>query len=110
MTKSFLLAAALTLATAAALPAMAGEGNGEPFPSRASGVTTQVARLAPDVGSASYPNVYGRAGSNLAASAGDVTGLSNESPVQSANSEPRGFTLGTMAFVSQPSRLAALGQ
>ena len=102
MTKSFILAAALTFA---ALPAMAQEGNGDPFALRTPGVTTIVtAQFVPDVGSASYPDVRGRPGSAVFASTDPVVGLSNESPVQTANSQPVGFTAGTELYASVPNR------
>ena len=102
MTKSFFLAAALTLA---ALPVMAQEGNGNPFPLRTPGVSTIVtAQSVPDVGSSAYPDVRGRPGSALFASAGPVVGLSNEAPVQTANSQPVGFTDGTELYASVPNR------
>lgn len=102
MTKSFILAAALTLA---ALPVLAQEGNGNPFPLRTPGVTTIVtAQSVPDVGSAAYPDVRGRPGSALFASSEPVVGSSNEAPVQTANSQPDNFTVGTELYASVPNR------
>ena len=113
MTKSFLVAASLTLSALAlgAGPALAQEGNGNPFPLRTPGVTTIVtAQSVPEVGSASYPDVRGRPGSALFASAEPVVGLSNEAPVQTANSQPVGFTDGTAAYASVPGRVRFASQ
>lgn len=98
MFKTILFAA---LASAAlTLPAVAGEGNGEPFPFRSRGVTTTVsqAQLA-DVGSNAYPNVAGRPGTVLNLFAGGVVPeTGSEQPIQTANSLPRGFEAGMPAF------------
>ncbi len=95
--KTILLAAALT---ALALPAFAGEGNGEPFPNYSTNQTTiKVLQQRADVGSAAYPNVVGRAGSALNVVAGDIvpdTGA--EQPIQTTNSLPRGFEQGMQAY------------
>lgn len=102
MTKSFIVAAALTLL---AVPAFAQEGNGNPFPLRTPGVSTLVSGAQPaDLGSAAYPDVRGRAGSALQGSVSPVVGLANEAPVQSANSQPVGFTDGTGFYASVPAR------
>ncbi len=84
------------------LPAMAGEGNSEPFPNSAGTITTHTALTAPqlaDTGSAAYPNPRGRPGSDLPRLAGDVLpGNGSEGAVQTANSLPGHFEAGTVAY------------
>ena len=109
MTKSFFVAAALTLL---AVPAFAQEGNGSPFPNRVPGVSTAVrtAQYASlGMGQEVYPDVRGRPGANLFVSLEPVVGLANEAPVQTANSEPVGFTNGTAAYASIPARMLLAG-
>ncbi len=89
-------------ATALALPALAGEGNGEPFPMYDAGTTTAARSMHTDVGSNAYPGVAGRSGSGLnlyAAGVVPVTG--SEQPAQTANSLPRGFDRGLPAYVQR---------
>ena len=109
MTKSFFVAAALTLL---AVPAFAQEGNGNPFPNRTPGVSTAV-QAAQYAGSGSgqeaYPDVRGRPGASLFVSSEPAVGLANEAPVQTANSQPAGFTNGTAAFASIPARTPFAG-
>ena len=70
--KTLILAAAVAASLGTA-PAFAGEGNGDPFPFSAQGMTTRTyaapQQLA-DTGSQSYPNVAGRAGTGLENPAG----------------------------------------
>ncbi len=95
--KTILLAAIAV--TALALPAFAGEGNGEPFPNYTNGVTTTVTSQRADVGSAAYPNVVGRPGSALVQFAGDIVpDTGSEQPIQTANSLPRGFERGLPVY------------
>ncbi len=80
-------------------PAMAGEGNGEPFPNYSGSYTTTAAPRYADTGSAAYPNIAGRPGSNLPSLAGDVLPTNgSESVVQTANSLPSHFEEGTVAY------------
>ncbi len=83
-------------------PAMAGEGNSEPFPLNAGSFTTYTSVTAsqvPDTGSAAYPNFAGRPGANLPALAGDVLPSNgSEGAVQTANSLPAHFEEGTVAY------------
>lgn len=111
MFKTILFAA---LASAAlTLPALAGEGNGEPFPYRANGVTTTVTQqrvsyLGSDVGSNSYPDVTGRPGTvtNLVAG-GVVPETGSEQVAQTDNSLPQGFEIGMPAYAQlQPALMA----
>ena len=95
-----------TLLTAAALfglalaPALAGEGNGNPFPGNFGTLTTtgtlpQVA----DTGSNAYPDITGRAGSDLPSLMAEVLPANgSEGAVQTANSLPRGAEEGTVAY------------
>ena len=110
--KTMILAAAiLSLGAATFAPAYAeGEGNGEPFP-----VSIALGQNAPstytygyghrDVGSAQYPDVTGNPGSNLSALANNdvLPAQSNEAIVQTANSLPRGFEDGTVAYAQAKS-------
>ena len=95
--KTILLAA--VAATALALPAFAGEGNGEPFPLYDHGTTTAARSMHTDTGSNAYPSVVGRTGSalNLYA-AGVVPGTGSEQPAQTANSLPSGFERGMPVY------------
>ena len=87
-------------------PAFAGEGNGEPFDNNAAVLPTRTANLfparsyaGPDVGSNSYPHVAGRPGANLTALDNEVLPANgSQGPVQTANSLPRGFEEGTVAY------------
>ena len=112
MTKTILAAAALfSLGMATLAPAFAAEGNGEPFP----GANFAVTRLAHpaytngyaqrDVGSAQYPSTVGRPGSNLSTLANNevLPAEGNEAVVQTANSLPRGFEEGTVAYAQAQS-------
>ncbi len=88
--KTILLAAAAVAALV--MPALAGEGNGEPFPLYSDGMNTAVALRRADTGSAAYPSIVGRPGSELSLrAAGVVPSTGSEQPVQTANSLPRGF-------------------
>jgi hypothetical protein len=101
MTKVTLFAAALlSLGAAAATPAFAGEGNGNPFPAASFDVTRLPHQMARDVGQNQYPDVVGRPGSNLTALANDqvLPAPGNNQPVQTANSLPRGFEQGTVTY------------
>ena len=108
--KTILLAA--IAATALALPAFAGEGNGEPFPNNVGNLTTTViSSLRADVGSSAYPNLVGRPGSAINVALGEIVPeTGSEQPVQTANSLPRGFEQGMSAYAhltpAQPTRVA----
>ena len=96
--KTILLA--LAAVTLAAAPSFAGEGNSEPFPYRTPGTTTYVAQQVADVGSAAYPDVTGRPGTNLMVATADLVPQSgSEAPVQTANSLPVGAAQGAVAYV-----------
>ena len=101
--------------TAWSLPALAGEGNGEPFPFRSNGVTatTSGPRQSFDVGSSAYPDVAGRAGTTVGlANIGIVPETGSEQSIQTANSLPPGFEDGMPAYAhlwtASPTRLAAV--
>ena len=90
---------AATLFSLAALPAFAGEGNGDPFPLRTPGVTTSTQLQTADVGSAQYPDVAGRPGSMFTELASNMMAdVGNEVPVQTANSLPSGFERQMLAY------------
>jgi len=99
--------AALALTSLGLVPAMAGEGTGDPFPYSAGIVTTQTALTAPqvaDTGSAAYPNFAGRPGSDLPLLAGNVLPTSgSEGTIQTANSLPAHFEEGTVAYAQAKS-------
>ena len=89
-------------ATALALPALAGEGRGEPFPLYDTGTTTAARSLHTDAGSNAYPSVVGRPGSGLNLyAAGVVPSTGSEQPVQTANSLPRGFERGLPVYAQR---------
>ena len=98
--KTILLAA--VAATALALPALAGEGNGEPFPLSATGTTTMARSLHTDIGSNAYPRLVGRPGSALNLYAADaMPGTGSEQATQTANSLPRGFERSVPAYAQR---------
>lgn len=100
-----------TLLTAAALfglalaPAMAGEGNGNPFPGNFGTLT--IARSLPqvaDTGSQAYPDVTGRPGSDLPSLMAEVLPTNgSEGTVQTANSLPRDAEEGTVVYAQAQS-------
>ena len=94
--------AAIAVLSFGLAPAMAGEGNGEPFFNNAGSITTRTGLTAPqvaDTGSAAYPNLAGRPGSDLPRLAGNVLPSNgSESAVQTANSLPARFEEGTVAY------------
>ena len=91
--------AALSLATTA----FAAEGNGDPFPFRAPTVTSPATQyVARDTGSQQYPTPNPAFSSSFnGAPILPVNG--SNGPVQTANSLPRGFENGTVAFVQAQS-------
>jgi len=92
-------AALVGLGLTATNPALAGEGNGEPFP-QSFGVTRLSNRVARDIGHSQYPDVTGRPGSNLSVLAdGQVLPApGNEQALQTANSLPRGAEDGMVTY------------
>jgi len=92
-------------------PAFAGEGNGEPFANNEAVLSTRMADpfptpsyAGPDVGSNQYPHVAGRPGTNLTALDDEVLPTNgSQGPVQTANSLPRGFEKGTVAYAQAQS-------
>ncbi len=96
--KTIMLAAVAVAALA--LPAVAAEGNGEPFPNYLSGSTSTVTpSQRADVGSEAFPDVAGRPGLSISvASVGIVPETGTEQPIQTANSLPHGFEQGMPAY------------
>lgn len=89
-------------ATAMALPAFAGEGNGEPFPGYVAGTTATTTMRRADVGSNAYPNVIGRPGSALNLYVADIVpDVGSQQPVQTVNSLPRGFERGLPVYAER---------
>lgn len=100
------LLAAVAVAVLGFSSAYAAEGNSEPFATNTPPAATRIIRQAqaPDTGSAQYPNVIGRPGSNLPLLLGDVLPANgSEGAVQTANSLPRGFEEGTVTYVQAQS-------
>lgn len=80
--------------------AFAGEGNSEPFPYNGpSQVTSNL--LASDTGSQAYPSFTGR--SVVVTAGGTLPTNGSEGIVQTANSLPRGFENGTVAYAQAKS-------
>jgi hypothetical protein len=100
--RAALVASSLIASGLAFAPAMAAEGNSEPFPLNAGSFTTHSGLTRPrvaDTGSEAYPNLAGRPGSDLPALAGDVLPTNgSEGIVQTANSLPAHFEDGTVAY------------
>lgn len=96
--KTILLAAVAVAALA--LPAVAAEGNSEPFANNLTGsITTMTLPQRADVGSEAFPEVAGRPGSSISvASVGIVPETGSEQSIQIANSLPRGFERGMPAY------------
>jgi len=99
MMKTTLLAAAALFGLALA-PAMAGEGQGNPFPGNFGTLT--VSRSLPqvaDTGSQAYPDFTGRPGSDLPSLMAEVLPTDgSEGAVQTANSLPKGAEDGTVVY------------
>ncbi len=99
--KTFILAAIVASSLGFA-PAMAAEGNSEPFPNNAGSFMPHAALTAPQVaetGSEAYPSILGRPGSDLPQLAGNVLPTNgSEGIVQTANSLPAHFEEGTVAY------------
>ncbi len=103
--KTTLLAAAAVFGLSLA-PALAGEGNGNPFPANYGTLTTtQTLPQIADTGSQAYPDLKGRAGSDLPSLQAEVLppNGNGEGAVQVANSLPRGAEEGTVAYAQERS-------
>lgn len=107
--RTILLAALAATVAAWALPALAGEGNGEPFASFGHGTTATIALRRADAGSNAYPNVAGRPGSALNLDAADVVpSAGSQQMVQTANSLPRGFERGLPIYANRRPMLSSI--
>lgn len=95
-----ILLTAMALLGLALPPALAGEGNGNPFPGNFGALaTTRTVQQSADTGSEGYPNLTGRAGSDLPSLfAGMLPTNGSEGAVQTVNSLPRGAEEGTVAY------------
>ena len=105
-TTLFAAAAALSLVAATATHAASGgAGNGDPFPFRAPGMTVVVnPHSYTDTGSIAYPDLTGRPSQVVTAgSPGVVPMTGGQGGVETANSLPRGFQDGTVAYAQQQS-------
>ena len=102
--KTALLAAvaALSLATATA---HAARGDSDPFPFRAPGITmVSPPAYAADTGSQAYPDLTGRP--SQVVTAGEFDGMpmtGSQAGIETANSLPRGFQDGTVAYAQEQS-------
>ena len=95
------LLAAVALFGLSLAPALAGEGNGDPFPGNFGTLTiTQTLPQVADTGSAAYPDVTGRPGSDLPSLQAEVLppNGNGQGAIQTANSLPRGAEEGTVAY------------
>lgn len=106
--KTILLAAIAV--TALALPALAGEGTGEPFPNYNNGTTVVVTSQRADRGSNAYPNVVGRPGSAVNMYAANVVPeTGSQQSAEPTNSLPRGFVQSLPVYAQRlPARPAAV--
>lgn len=98
--KTTLLAVAALFGLALA-PALAGEGNGDPFPGNYGTLTiTRTLPQVADTGSQAYPDLTGRPGSDLPTLQAEVLPPNggSEGAIQTANSLPRGAEEGTVAY------------
>ena len=108
--KYALLAAALILSAHAA---QAAEGNGDPFPFRAPGITTTVTGTKMLADQPDNPFGYKAPGQVVTAreSGAMLPANGSEGPVQSANSLPAGFASGSVAYAQgRPAVPAATAQ
>ncbi len=109
MMKTTLLAAAAAFSLAAATAqaasgGAAGVGNGNPFPFHAAGITVVNPQTYADTGSQAYPNLAGRASEVVTAGGSDTVPMTgSQGGVETANSLPRGFEQGTVAYAQQQS-------
>ena len=101
-------AAALSLVAATAAHAAsgggAGIGNGDPFPFHASGITVVNPPTYADTGSIAYPDLAGRPSQVVTAGGSDAVPMTgSQGGAETANSLPRGFEEGTVAYAQQQS-------
>ena len=95
-TRSVLVAAVLALSLPAG-EAFAGEGNGDPFPFRATAHVTTGPAFVADTGSAAYPQPTGNS-TQPSSLAQLEPAPGSEAPVQTAASLPPGAGTGTVAY------------
>ena len=104
-TTLFAAAAALSLVAATAVHAASGgAGNGDPFPFRAPGTTVVNPPSYADTGSIAYPALSGRPSQVVTVGGpGAVPMTGSQAGVETANSLPRGFQEGTIAYAQEQS-------
>ena len=100
--------AALSLVAATAAHAAssgaAGVGSGDPFPFHAPGITVTNPPPYADTGSIAYPALAGRPSQVVTVGGPDGVPLTgSQAGVETANSLPRGFQEGTVAYAQQQS-------
>ncbi len=110
MNRFIAAAALLSLGLMSAAPAYAGEANNEPFNNNRATLSTTYAAPAynasvpADVGSAQFPDTAGRPGTVLTRLDNTVLPVNgSEGAVETANSLPRGFETGTVAYAQAQS-------
>ena len=97
-------ALSLVAATAAHAASGGGAGNGDPFPFHAPGITVVNPPPYADTGSIAYPDLAGRPSQVVTAGGPDgVPMTGSQAGVETANSLPRGFQDGTVAYAQQQS-------
>ena len=97
--KITLLAAAAAFSIVTTAAHAENEGAGDPFPFSVPGVILATPRAYADTGSASYPDLSRRPSQIATAGHLDVVpATGSEGAVQTANSLPRGFSNGTVAY------------
>ena len=106
--RTILLTAVAALALVAA-SAQASPGDSDPFPFRAPSVTVQSPQPYADTGSHAYPDLAGRPSQVVTAGGFGVVPITgSQAGVNTANSLPRGFQDGTVAYAQQQSVLRYL--
>lgn len=102
-TKHVVAVAAIAFSLVAGRAFAEGEGNGEPFAMRADAATSTGHAYVAETNSGAYPDLTGnRIQPSSLALLEPASG--SEAPVQTANSMPRGFAIGTVA-AAQASRM-----
>ena len=105
-------AAALSLVAATAQAASGGGGRfGDPFPAQTPGITVVSPSAYADTGSMAYPNLAGRP--SQVVTVGGPNGVpmtGSQAGVETANSLPRGFQEGTVAYAQERSVQRYLAQ
>ena len=100
--KIVLAAAAVALSLSAGQAFAESEGGGDPFLVRAAPQVTKGPAFVADTGTAGYPQLTGNA-TQPSSLAQLEPAAGSEAPIQTANSLPRGFEEGTVAYAQAQS-------